>query len=806
MPRPALTAVFAALSMAVVTAAALAEPVAIRIRTDKVANTISSLVYGHFFEHIYNGGDNGLWGEMVWNRSFEYVGNTTGKWTLTDGVLAQTALSDGPRTIFGDPKWHDYDYTIEARKVSGREGFLILVRATDDSLVWANLGGWGNTGHQFQNVGGPRNMDFDTRVRGRIETDRWYKIRVRAEGSRLQAWIDDELVLSSRIPAEFDHPGAVGVGSWQTSVEYRNAKVTALDGKVLFQGAPELPKVTQAAGIHWNILGGNVQLTDANAFNDDFAVHIKGDGTAAEIGISQKNFCLTAGETYRGSLFLKGSSPTGGKVRFLNGSKTVAEVSIPAPGQSWKEYPIAFTSSVDAPDATLQLVFPPTADVTVDQVSLMAGASIKNDGFRPDIYEAFAALKPTIIRWPGGCYLEQYHWKHGIGPQSQRKKSIEPMWDDYDPNALGTDEYLTLCRKLGAEPLLVVNTGMHVTGTKNAQEWAPWIQEACEWVEYVNGPATSPMGKLRAANGHPEPYKVKYFEIDNELWRSKVTNPAIYAQAVPLFAAAMKKVDPNIIVMGHGGNGTDQRYNNVLLRDAAPSFDILSIHHYTDPNGFESGVVAQDKLYADTIRTIGASRNPDIKLYVSEWNLQTTDWRAGLYAGGLLNTFEKYGATLQIGGPALLFRHTSARDWDNAFINFDHKGYFVAPNYVVMKLWRDHYAPERLETEAPANSRLNLIATRTKEGDKVILKAVNPTNTPAEVTATLEDPRASFANASATFTLVAPGNLRARNTMENRDAVKPLPGEVKLDGRDARFTMPPLSAGVVTIARPAAAP
>jgi alpha-N-arabinofuranosidase len=585
-------------------------------------------------------------------------------------------------------------------------------------------------------------------------------------------------------------------------VEYRNPKVTGLDGKVLFQGPLELPKPKNAAGIHWNILGGNVQLTTEKAFNDEFAVRVQGNGTDREIGISQKNFCLKGGESYTGSLFLKGNAPAGGKVRLVDGAKTVAEVSIPATGPQWKEYPIAFTSPADAPDATLQLVFPGNADVTVDQVSLMSGASTRNDGFRPDIYEAFAALKPTIIRWPGGCYLEQYHWKHGIGPQSQRKKSIEPMWDDYDPNALGTDEYLTLCRKVGAEPLLVVNTGMHVTGTKNAQEWAPWIQEACEWVEYVNGPATSPMGKLRAANGHPAPYKVKYFEIDNELWRSKQTNPAVYAQAVPLFAAAMKKVDPSIIVMGHGGNGTDERYNNVLLRDAAPSFDILSIHHYTDANGYASGVAAQDRLYANMIKTIKASRNPDIKLYVSEWNLQSTDWRTGLYAGGLLNTFEKYGETLQIGGPALLFRHTSARDWDNSFINFDHKGYFVAPNYVVMKLWREHFAPERLETESPANSRLNVIATRTKEQDKVILKAVNPTNPAAEVTATLEDPNGRFANGKADFTLVAPGSLSARNTMQAREAVKAVPGEVKMDRREVRFTMPALSAGVVTITRP----
>jgi alpha-N-arabinofuranosidase len=236
MSRPALSTVFALLSLAAASATALAEPVALRVHTDRVTNSISPLVYGHFFEHIYNGGDNGLWGEMVWNRSFEYVGNDTGKWSLNNGVLAQTAMADGPRTTFGDERWHDYEFTIEARKVSGNEGFLILVRATDESTIWANLGGWNNSGHQLQNVGAPRNADFDRRVQGSIETNRWYKIRVRAEGTRIQTWLDDQLVLTSTVPAGFDHPGAVGVGSWQTAVEYRNPKVTGMNAKVIYKG------------------------------------------------------------------------------------------------------------------------------------------------------------------------------------------------------------------------------------------------------------------------------------------------------------------------------------------------------------------------------------------------------------------------------------------------------------------------------------------------------------------------------------------------------------------------------------------
>ncbi len=122
---------------------------------------------------------------------------------------------------------------------------------------------------------------------------------------------------------------------------------------------------------------------------------------------------------------------------------------------------------------------------------------------------------------------------------------------------------------------------------------------------------------------------------------------------------------------------------------------------------------------------IKKSANPNLKIDVSEWNAQSTDWRTGLYCGGLLNAFERCGDILEIGGPALFLRHVSATAWDNAFINFDQSSWFPAPNYVVMKLWRDHYAPERVAVSGEAGP-LNVSATRRPADGAVIVKVVNP--------------------------------------------------------------------------------
>ncbi len=156
--------------------------------------------------------------------------------------------------------------------------------------------------------------------------------------------------------------------------------------------------------------------------------------------------------------------------------------------------------------------------------------------------------------------------------------------------------------------------------------------------------------------------------------------------------------------------------------------------------------------------------------------------------------FERCGDFFEIGGPALFLRHVSASAWDNAFVNFDHTGWFPAPNYVVMKLWRDHYAPHRIAVEGKTGD-LNVVATKSEEGKTVCLKMVNPTEAAVTVKANL----ATGTIGQVSMQLVAPGDINARNTLDLRDAVKPETVPVEKDGQTLRFILPPISCGVVKI-------
>jgi alpha-N-arabinofuranosidase len=753
------------------------------VNPGRILNQIDEKIYGHFFEHIYHSANGGLWGELVWNRSFEQ--NSTGRWSIENDQVIQAGMGTDQRLMFGDPSWTDYEFTLEAQKTGGSEGFLILFRETNPRAhYWYNLGGWGNVRHQLEKARPNRGRGgVGPSVRGRIETGKWYNIRVRCAGNHIQIWLDDDQVLDYTDTRSPNLEGRVGLGTWATTARFRNLKVTTLDGKVLFEGLP--PSVENIfAARHWTVLGSvGADIESDDPFNSNACVRLQSDGGRG--GLAQDRLRIQAGETYIGSLWARGSAPDGLLARLVHGNRTLAEQKLDAPGRNWTELTFQLRPQVSDANATLQVLVNGKADVAIDQISMMPHSWKAQGGFRPDLLDAVAQIKAPIIRWPGGCFASPYRWKDGIGPQHARRVTRRELWDDLDINSLGTDEFIALCRKVGAEPLIVVNIG---TPQWNVDaDTYDFLQDALDWIEYCNGPADSRWGKVRAANGHPEPYNVKYWEIDNETWAM--------GAAIKRFAPAMRQADPSVKLAACGSNRFDLNWNRRVIEGTGERFDYISIHSYENPDRYADGPYNYERFIRQTGNIIAQSANPKMKIYCSEWNAQTTDWRTGLYAGGLLNAFERCGDIFEIGGPALFLRHASATAWDNAFINFDQTSWFPAPNYVVMQLWRNHYAPARIEI-GPDTETLNTVATKSQDGKTVYVKTVNPGQTSAAVSLTLAD---GFTPVTATMQMVAPGSLDARNTLERPHTVRPEPGRVDFDNGAMRFTLPPQAVAVVTI-------
>jgi alpha-L-arabinofuranosidase len=754
----------------------------------RVLNRIDPKVYGHFFEHIYHSANGGLWGEQVWNRSFEE--NAAGRWSVENEVINQGGMGTDQRLVLGDRSWTDYEFSLEAQKTGGSEGFLIIFRETSPQVhYWYNLGGWGNTRHQLEKAGPGRARGVvGPAVRGGIDTGKWYRIRVRCEHSRIQIWLNDKQLLDFTDTHSPNLQGRVGVGTWATMAKYRNLRVTTLDGRALLQGPPPKPKAVFAAK-HWDMFGaGTAEVVSDHALNSRYCVRIK--GAKGQTGLKQDSFRIKADETYEGSLWARGTGARGLVVRLVKGKEKIAEQRLKSPGPKWRELKFQLQPQVSDANATLQVAVRGQADIHIDQISMMPRSWKDAGGFRPDLLKAVADIKAPIIRWPGGCFASPYRWKDGIGPQALRRVTRRELWDDLDINSLGTDEFIALCRKVGAEPLIVVNIGTPQWNTD--ADTYDFLQDALDWMEYCNAPADSKWGKIRAANGHPEPYDVKYWEIDNETWGMGVEN---YIEAIKRFAPAMRSADPSIRLAACGSGGFDLNWNRAVIEGCAELIDYISIHHYENPDRFAQGPYAYERFIQQTGEIISRSKNPRMTIYCSEWNAQSTDWRTGLYAGGVLNAFERCGDIFEIGGPALFLRHVSARAWDNAFINFDQSSWFPAPNYVVMQLWRRHYAPERIALEG-SSEVLNTIATKSRDGKTLYFKCVNAEKSAMELSLNLAAGRIPK---NATLELVAPGSLAARNTLDHPHAICAQPRGVRLQRGTIEFILPALSAGVVKI-------
>lgn len=198
-------------------------------------------------------------------------------------------------------------------------------------------------------------------------------------------------------------------------------------------------------------------------------------------------------------------------------------------------------------------------------------------GYRNDVLAALKALEIPVLRWPGGCFADEYHWKDGIGPRESRPSMYNSHWGGVvENNHFGTHEFLDLCELLGAEPYVSLNVG---SGT---------VQEAMEWVEYMTSPASSPMANLRRANGREQPWKVKYVGVGNESWGCGGNmTPEYYADNYRRYNTFLKNYqrDLRLYRIACGANGTDYNWTEVLMKNAGKQMHGLSVHWYTLPTG-----------------------------------------------------------------------------------------------------------------------------------------------------------------------------------------------------------------------------
>jgi alpha-N-arabinofuranosidase len=195
-------------------------------------------------------------------------------------------------------------------------------------------------------------------------------------------------------------------------------------------------------------------------------------------------------------------------------------------------------------------------------------------GIRNDVIEALKAAAVPVLRWPGGCFADEYHWRDGIGPAEGRPKMINVHWGGVtEDNSFGTHEFLDLCELIGADPYVCGNVG---SGS---------VQEMREWVEYMTFDGVSPMADLRRKNGREKPWRIPWFGVGNENWGCGGNmRPEYYADLYRRYACYVREFSGNkVYKIACGPNSTDYHWTDVLMREAAWHMNGLSLHYYTVP-------------------------------------------------------------------------------------------------------------------------------------------------------------------------------------------------------------------------------
>jgi alpha-N-arabinofuranosidase len=446
----------------------------------------------------------------------------------------------------------------------------------------------------------------------------------------------------------------------------------------------------------------------------------------------------------------------------------------------------------------------------------------QENGFRADVLAALKALPVPLLRWPGGCYADHYHWRDGIGPADRRpvRLGMSCGLQVEDDNSLGTHEFLWLCEQLGAEPYLAGNVG----------SGAP--QELCDWLEYCNSAVRTTLARERAANGHTAPFGVRLWGVGNENWGCGGNyDAATYAREYVRYATMLRHVDPGAELVACG---YEDDWNAELLATIGKHLslvDHLSIHHYWTHGGPETefgeagyyGLLAEaasteafvERTAALIAEATGGKQQVGIAL--DEWGVwhpEAREWGPGEVARRRPVTYEQANTLRDALAAAVALegfhRQCGVLSLANlaqvvnvlqSVVNTDGPTMWLTPTYHVLRLHAPHIGALALPVEVERAASLPdgtpaVSATASRTDDGVAITLINR-HYSAEAGVRLA---CADAPGQASGQLLAADSAHAQNSAQAPQRVAPADLQVARDGRDGwRVELPPHSVASILL-------
>lgn len=512
-----------------------------------------------------------------------------------------------------------------------------------------------------------------------------------------------------------------------------------------------------------------------NPYNGKRSQRIDLPMARAKAGISQDGFYLRQGVGYKLHLHMRGA----GDVKVWaslrgDGGLIAGPVSLGLAENDWKGVDAVLRANKSIRNATLTIEFEGPGSLWLDRVSLIGDDAVLGL-WRPDVIRALKDESPGVIRF-GGSMIEVYDWDKSIGPWDQRVPYTTGPWGGQEPNFVGIEEFVQITRYVGAEPLICMR-------------WSGKTpDDAAAEVEYMNGSSDTKWGKLRAQNGHVEPYQVKYWQIGNEVGGSQ------YDDSVRAFAEAMRKADPSIKILSSFPS-------TQTLSEGGGYLDYLCPHHYND--GDLEGKKADFDFLGDQVKQFGAGK--DVRVAVTEWN--TTAGEMGLTRGMLLtlgnalsnsryqNLMHRYAGLVEIA-----IRSNLSDSFGSGMIQPSPGTLYLSPEYYAQVMYQraagtypleiDRAGKEAWDVEDP-----DLSATISPDGKKLRIYAVNSTDQPEKMNFHLDKFASSVSGGQAIVLKDRENGLdsEAMNSENDAERIASSAQPVQIRGSEFPFTFSPFS-------------
>lgn len=808
-----------------VTAGAAPDDSVVRVDAGKVLHRVSRYLYGACIEDVNHEIYGGLYSQMVFGESFQEppppvpIRDFTtygGVWTPGDGGLAAEA-GDGPKLIARGPVVSAGEASVDLFFPDDRGGNAGLIVKVDR----AGKGADAFTGYEVSLesrglavLGRHRqNWELLRTVECPVPIGRWVTLTAVLGERTVEVRVDGKPVITYEDREHPLAPGRVGLRTWQRPAKFRSLRVTtAGETRALpFVAEREADPSHGVSGMWSPVVEGSARHEFALVADAPFVgrqsqriTFKEGEGAIGIVnfGLNRWGMNLVKDRPYEGRFWARATRPGAVSVRFQSrdGKSVRAATRVEVTKPEWSRYEFRLEPQSADGSAGLALVLTEPGSVDVGYVSVRPGewGRYKRLPDRKDVGEAMVDQGLTVLRYGGSMVNHpEYRWKSMIGPRDRRPPH-HGTWYPYSTNGWGIFDFLNFCEAAGFLAIPAVYMGE-----------SP--QDMADFVEYVNGPADSPWGRRRVADGHPAPYRLKHVELGNE----EAVNEAYWNKFRPM-AEAMWAKDPGLIlVVGDFAYGRviDDPYHfqggvavNTLeahrkILELARKhgrevwFDIhISTEQPPQPNGLRP-----ERSYIEQLGKIAPGAN--YKVAIFEYNSNNHQMRRALSNALATHEVERVGDRLAVACSANALQPDGQNDngWNQGLLFLNPSKVWLQPPGYVTKMASQAYQPLLVDcrVEGPAD-RLSVNAKRSDDGRTLVLTAVNWDDRPRPTRLRVDGFRASRPEAEVEV-LAAPPD--ATNTAAQTDRVTPRVERWShgLDRGEASYTFPPHSFTVIRL-------